>query len=147
MSSAIKQKKMKGKNCMSPHCFFYIKIFEIAYSRDLGLIHGFNGLSGSLPFAHILCELPRLLCCFVVYFTRRFVVIFPCVILFLCFSVLLVSLGEERANLSAFRTFVLGFSLFSFFFFFFFFLITFTVRLPAPLWPCGHASWTITFVR
>ena len=35
--------------------------------------------------------------------------VFPCVILFLCFSVLLVlrtSLGEERANLSAFRTFV-----------------------------------------
>ena len=38
--------------------------------------------------------------------------VFPCVILFLCFSVPLVlrlprlSLGEERANLSAFRTFV-----------------------------------------
>ena len=32
--------------------------------------------------------------------------VFPCVILFLCFSVLLVLLGEERANLSAFRTFV-----------------------------------------
>ena len=36
--------------------------------------------------------------------------VFPCVILFLCFSVLLVlrlpRLEEERANLSAFRTFV-----------------------------------------
>ena len=36
--------------------------------------------------------------------------VFPCVILFLCFSVLLVlrlpRLGRERANLSAFRTFV-----------------------------------------
>ena len=36
--------------------------------------------------------------------------VLPCVILFLCFSVLLVlrlpALGEERANLSAFRTFV-----------------------------------------
>ena len=32
--------------------------------------------------------------------------VFPCVILFLCFSVLLVLLEEERANLSAFRTFV-----------------------------------------
>ena len=36
--------------------------------------------------------------------------VFPCVILFLCFSVLfsiaITSLGEERANLSAFRTFV-----------------------------------------
>ena len=36
--------------------------------------------------------------------------VFPCVILFLCFSVLLVlrlpRLGKKRANLSAFRTFV-----------------------------------------
>ena len=35
--------------------------------------------------------------------------VFPCVMLFLCFSVLLVlrtSLREEKANLSAFRTFV-----------------------------------------
>ena len=35
--------------------------------------------------------------------------VFPCILLFLCFSVLLVlrlPLGEERANLSAFRTFV-----------------------------------------
>ena len=36
--------------------------------------------------------------------------VFPCVIVFLCFSVLLsiaiTSLGGERANLSAFRTFV-----------------------------------------
>ena len=32
--------------------------------------------------------------------------VFPCVILLLCFSVLLVSLGEEIAILSAFRTFV-----------------------------------------
>ena len=35
--------------------------------------------------------------------------VFPCVILFLCFSVLfciaITSFGEERANLSAFRTF------------------------------------------
>ena len=37
--------------------------------------------------------------------------VFPCVILFLCFfspfSIAITSLGEERANLSAFRTFVL----------------------------------------
>ena len=30
-----------------------------------------------------------LLCCFVVYSTRRFVYVLPCAILFLCFSVLL----------------------------------------------------------
>ena len=41
--------------------------------------------------------------------TRRFVL--PCIILTLCFSVFsnaITSLGKERANLSAFRTFVLG---------------------------------------
>ena len=35
--------------------------------------------------------------------------VFPCVILLLCFSpfsIAITSLGEERANLSAFRTFV-----------------------------------------
>ena len=36
--------------------------------------------------------------------------VFPCVVLFLCFSVLfsiaITSLGEERANLSAFRTII-----------------------------------------
>ena len=36
--------------------------------------------------------------------------VLPCVILFLCFfspfSIAITSLGEERANLSAFRTFV-----------------------------------------
>ena len=38
--------------------------------------------------------------------------VLPCVILFLCccffrpFSIAIISLGEERANLSAFRTFV-----------------------------------------
>ena len=45
-----------------------------------------------------------------VYSTRRFVVCLPCVILFLCFfspfSIAITLLGEERANLSAFRTFV-----------------------------------------
>ena len=52
------------------------------------------------------------LCCFVVYSTRRFFLNIPLcyfVILFLCFSVFSIavsSLGGERANLSAFRTFV-----------------------------------------
>ena len=50
------------------------------------------------------------LCCFVVYSTRRFVL---CLTLcyfvlyfFSPFSIAITSLGEERANLSAFRTFV-----------------------------------------
>ena len=41
---------------------------------------------------------------------RDLLSVFPCVILFLCFfsrfSIAITSLGEERANLSAFRTFV-----------------------------------------
>ena len=42
-----------------------------------------------------------------IYSTRHFVFyVLPCVILFLCFLVLLASLEEERANLSAFRIFV-----------------------------------------
>ena len=35
-----------------------------------------------------------------------FFYVLPCVIFFLCFSVLLTLLGEERANFSAFRTFI-----------------------------------------
>ena len=50
------------------------------------------------------------LCCFVVYSTRRFVVglsVCHFVLVFFClFSIGITSLGEERANLSAFRTFV-----------------------------------------
>ena len=51
-----------------------------------------------------------LFCCFVVYFTRRFVVCLSVcnfvLVFFSPFSIAITSLGEERANLSAFRTFV-----------------------------------------
>ena len=50
------------------------------------------------------------LCCFVVYSTRRFVIcVSVChfvLVFFSPFSIAITSLGEERANLSAFRTFV-----------------------------------------
>ena len=50
------------------------------------------------------------LCCFVVYYsTRRFVLslaLWYFVVFFRPFSITITSLGEERANLSAFRTFV-----------------------------------------
>ena len=50
--------------------------------------------------------------------------VFPCVILFLCFfspfSIAITSLGEERANLSAFRTFVR-------------FMLVWICRFPLPL--------------
>ena len=49
-------------------------------------------------------------CCFVVYSTRRFVVCLAVchfvLVFFSPFSIGITSLGEERANLSAFRTFV-----------------------------------------
>ena len=51
-----------------------------------------------------------ILICFVVYSTRRFVVcLFVChfvLVSFSPFSIAITSLGEERANLGAFRTFV-----------------------------------------
>ena len=50
------------------------------------------------------------LCCFVVISTRRFVICLSLchfvVVFFSPFSIAITSLGEERANLSAFRTFV-----------------------------------------
>ena len=49
-------------------------------------------------------------CCFVVYSTRRFVIylsVYHFVLVFFSpFSIAITSLGEKRANLSAFRTFV-----------------------------------------
>ena len=50
------------------------------------------------------------LCCFVVYSTRRFVLCLTLchfvLVLFSPFSIAITSFGEERANLSVFRTFV-----------------------------------------
>ena len=51
-----------------------------------------------------------LFCCFVVYSTKRFVVCLSVchfvLVFFSPFNIANTSLGEERANLSAFRTFV-----------------------------------------
>ena len=64
------------------------------------------------------------LCCFVVYSTRRFVVCLSMchfvLVFFSPFSIAITSLGEERANLSAFRTFV-GF------------VLVWICRFPLPL--------------
>ena len=55
----------------------------------------------------VVCSTNR---CFVVYSTRRFVVCLSVchfvLVFFSPFSIAITSLGEERANLSAFRTFV-----------------------------------------
>ena len=49
-------------------------------------------------------------CCFVVYSTRQFIVCLSVcyfvLVFFSPFSIAITSLGEERANLNAFRTFV-----------------------------------------
>ena len=64
------------------------------------------------------------LCCFVVYSTRRFVVCLSVchfvLVFFSPFSIAITSLGEERANLSAFRTFVR-------------FVLVWICRFPLPL--------------
>ena len=64
------------------------------------------------------------LCCFVVYSTRRFVLCLTLChfvfVFFSPFSIAIILLGEERANLSAFRTFVR-------------FVLVWICRLPLPL--------------
>ena len=64
------------------------------------------------------------LCCFVVYSTRRFVVCLSVchfvLVFFSPFSIAITSLGEERANLSAFRMFVR-------------FVLVWICRFPLPL--------------
>ena len=64
------------------------------------------------------------LCCFVVYSTRRFVVCLSLchfvLVFFSPFSIEITSLGEVRANLSAFRTFVR-------------FVLVWICRFPLPL--------------
>ena len=64
------------------------------------------------------------LCCFVVYSTKRFVVCLSMchfvLVFFSPFSIAITSLGEERANLSAFRTFVR-------------FVLVWICRFPLPL--------------
>ena len=64
------------------------------------------------------------LCCFVVYSTRRFVICLSMchfvLVFFSPFSIAITSLGEERANLSAFRTFVR-------------FVLVWICRFPLPL--------------
>ena len=71
------------------------------------------------------------LCCFVVCSARRFVLCLSVCHFVLCFSVLfsitITSLGEERANISAFRTFIR-------------FVLVWICRFPLPLWSgkgCG----------
>ena len=70
-------------------------------------------------------------CCFVVYSTRRFVVCLSVchfvLVFFSPFSIAITLLGEERANLSAFRTFVR-------------FVLVWICRFSLPLGGLGRAA-------
>ena len=78
------------------------------YFKSLGRSH--HRVWGSPPFWGGGPGVGLALCCFVVYSTRRFVVCLSVchfvLVFFSPFSIAITSLGEERANLSAFRTFV-----------------------------------------
>ena len=76
------------------------------WSRDsLSLFADFYSTDRSKAVVPVLV----ILCCFVVYSTRRFVLYLTLChfvrVFFSPFSIVITSLGEERANLSAFRTF------------------------------------------
>ena len=62
------------------------------------------------PSKVVVLLLVLLFCCFVVYSTRRFLLslalCYFVLVFFSPFSIAITSLGEDRANLSAFRTFV-----------------------------------------
>ena len=71
---------------------FFVRLFDLCLFGFVGLSVGFVGVSLT-P------------CCFVVYSTRRFVVCLSVchfvLVFFSPFSIVITSLGEERANLSA----------------------------------------------
>ena len=74
------------------------------------LIWVFAGCTSLIVGLTLSLSVSLTLCCFVVYSTRRFVVCLSMchfvLVFFSPFSIAITSLGEERANLSAFRTFV-----------------------------------------
>ena len=99
--------------------FLCVSVFRVASGPGVQL----GGCGGAVgppppPPAGLLCR-PFLgggpgvgltLYCFVIYSTRRFVgCLYVChfvLVFFSPFSIAITALGEERANLSAFRTFV-----------------------------------------
>ena len=95
-----------------------------AAAKDMALAD--VSLRGFLTNKHVLCGpgVSLTLCCFVVYSTRRFVVCLSVchfvLVFFSPFSIAITSLGEEKANLSAFRTFVR-------------FVLVWICRFPLPL--------------
>ena len=92
----------------------FVRLFGLCLFRFVGFLFLLGsgkgcGLWYSLDFSLNFFRVSLSLCCFVVYSTRRFVVCSVChfvLVFFSPFSIAITSLGEERANLSAFRTFV-----------------------------------------
>ena len=94
--------------------FLCISVFRVASVPRVKLARGKSALN---PRWLILPTVLRrwsgvslTLCCFVVYSMKRFVVCLTLcyfvLVFFSPFSIAITSLGEERANLGAFRTFV-----------------------------------------
>ena len=97
--------------------FLCISVLRVATGHRVKLVNCKSSLN---PLVLVL------LCCFVVYSTRRFVLcqmsylVSFCSCIFSPFSIAISWLGKERANLSAFRTFVR-------------FVLVWISRFPLPL--------------
>ena len=91
----------------------FVRLFGLCLFRFVGFLF-LLGVWEGLRF--VIVALPGLfsyhftVCCFMVYSTRRYVlcltVCYFVLVFFSPFSIAITSLGEERANNSAFRTFV-----------------------------------------
>ena len=109
--------------------FFCISVLRIASGPRVKLASCKSALNPPVVYStdRSKAVVPVLVVLFVVlWFILRgdLLYVFPCVILFLClfspFSIAITSLGDERANLSAFRTFVR-------------FMLVWICRFPLPL--------------
>ena len=101
---------------------WFVLVWICRFPLPLGVLEGLRFVVVALPglFSYLFFTLLTVvrrwsrcwssLCCFVVYFTRRFVLCLTLcyfvLVFFNPFSIAITSLGEERANLSAFRTFI-----------------------------------------
>ena len=109
--------------------FLFVSVLRVASGPRVKLTSCKSALNPPLVYSTVRSKavVPVLVLFFVaLWFILRgdLLYVFPCVILFLCFSspfsIAITSLGEERANLSAFRTFVR-------------FVLVWICRFPLPL--------------
>ena len=109
--------------------FLCVSVLRVASGPRVKLVSCKSALNPPVVYSTdrskaVVPVLVLLLCCFVVYSTRRFVVCLSMyhfvLVFFSPFSIAITSLGEERANLSAFRTFIR-------------FVLVWICRFPLPL--------------